>query len=74
VRLCTKSVEVHRYGFAAGCEAWLRHADTSSYSGGLCPPFGLSPDQGLSPVLNLNSDGVAEPRLTSGGEAGISPE
>ena len=30
-------------GFAAGYKAWFPHANTSSYSGGLCPLFGLSP-------------------------------
>ena len=38
---------------------------------GLCPKFlGQRPNQGPSPTLKLNSYGEAEPRLTSGGEAG----
>jgi len=39
---------------------------------GLSPSFGLgpSPNHGLSPFNLLGSDGEAEPRLTSGGEAG----
>ena len=64
-----KVLKLTRFGFAAGCEAWLRHAGTFSYSVGLCPAFGLSPDQGQAQFSNLRSDGVAEPRLTSGGKA-----
>jgi len=33
--------------------------------------LGQRPDQGLSPNLLVNSSGEAEPRLTSGGEAGL---
>jgi hypothetical protein len=38
---------------------------------GLSPWSGLSPNRGPSPNVNYQSPGGAEPRLTSGGEAGL---
>src|SRR6185295_4291042 len=39
---------------------------------GLWPmPLGQSPNQGLSPIYKRNGYGGAEPRLTSGGKAGV---
>jgi hypothetical protein len=65
-------------GFAARCEARLCLAvEFSKLSGwapgsGLWPiPLGQSPNQGLSPIYKRNGYGGAEPRLTSGGKAGV---
>jgi hypothetical protein len=35
------------------------------------PSLGQRPNQGRSPLSNIRANGVAEPRLTSGGEAGV---
>jgi hypothetical protein len=35
------------------------------------PSLGQRPNQGRSPLSNIRANGGAEPRLTSGGEAGV---
>jgi hypothetical protein len=35
------------------------------------PSLGQRPNQGRSPLTNIRANGGAEPRLTSGGEAGV---
>jgi hypothetical protein len=66
-----------RTGFAAGCEARLCLAVDAPQDFGLSPWFGLWPiNLGLKPGpraqphWSLGLNGEAEPRLTSGGEAG----
>ena len=77
LRLCTKSrfrrngscAVSFSFGSAAG-SGWLCHAVIPELNQGLRPSFGLSPYRGRSPTEEAKGDGVAEPRLTSGGRAG----
>jgi hypothetical protein len=57
-----------RHGFAAGCEAGLRPA-VNNIKGGA--GMGLARTRGIAQNQNKPTYGEAEPRLTSGGEAGV---
>ena len=76
IKIRTSFDAVHS-GFAAGCEARLCLAVRTLIVLWLCPRFGLCPNvqakgrtRGLAQSLE-NLDGEAEPRLTSGGKAGV---
>ena len=65
-------------GFAAGCEARLRLAVGLIFAWAMpmvrplaAKPLGQSPNQGRSPPEYLRLTARPEPRLTSGGEAGV---
>ena len=63
----------HSSGFAAGCEAGLRPAGRALTNSGAMPlvwaPPRAEPAPGAQPQSSIQTNGGAEPRLTSGGEA-----
>ncbi len=74
-----KSTDVVVCGFAARCEAWLCHAVGIKNNFGAVPPVrplalkqrGRARTGGIAQFNNLGLNGVAKPRLTSGGKAAL---